>query len=294
MREILDKIRGLRVLVVGDVMADRYVYCEPRPDGAYREIRSLTVLGGAANAAENVRALTGGDPPPACVGIVGNDRESKYLYLDLSGTCVIDQSRPTTLKTRYVCGGRCLFRCDRESAEPLSDLTEKRLLALLKSEYVNRDYDAYLLSDYAKGVVTPAVARWVIRKAMSGGKPVVVDPKGNDWDKYAGATVIKPNAGEVVGGGCRGSNVVVTAGAEGMTVYALGGDREWIPAVTWDGPCDATGAGDTVAAALALALGAGEALAPAARFANLCAGLVVRKPGTASVSADEVRAFLGS
>ena len=292
MRELLNKIRGLRVLVVGDVMVDRYVHCEPTPSGSYREVQSHFSLGGAANVMENVRALSGDDPSPVCVGVVGNDTESRYLCLDLTGTCISDQGRPTTLKTRYLCGNNQLFRCDRECAEPLSRQTEQRLLGLLQSQYVDKEYDAYVLSDYAKGVVTPAVASWAIDKARRANKPVVVDPKGNDWGKYTGATVIKPNKDEAKGiNGTYIANIVVTAGAEGMTVYSWS-RKEWIPAVTWEGPSDATGAGDTVAAALALALGAGEGLHEAARFANLCAGLVIRKPGTSTVSNQEVREYL--
>jgi D-beta-D-heptose 7-phosphate kinase/D-beta-D-heptose 1-phosphate adenosyltransferase len=250
-------------------------------------------------------------------GIVGADDNAKILgrVLGEAGlhetALLVDPARPTTSKLRVLARGQQIARIDDESRQPLSAETANEL-----GDWAERmlgDVDGVLLSDYGKGVLAGGLGRRLIDAARSARMPVVVDPKGKDVARYGGVTVLKPNLGElaeltglpveteaelVVAGRALaeqlpGSAVLVTRGPEGMALFRAG---EWplkVPAGRVHRVYDATGAGDTVAAALSLALAAGHPIPVAARLANVAASIVVCKVGTAAVNSAELIASLG-
>lgn len=304
---------GTTVLTLGDVMLDEYVWGEvdrispeaPVPVVAVR--RRTYVPGGAANAAAGVVALGG---RALLGGVVGADPAAEQVREALreagveTGGLLVDRSRPTTTKTRVIAHSQQVVRTDVEAREPLAEEVEARLVEWAAGAM--DEADAVVLSDYAKGVVSERLAQEVIRHAREQGKPVVVDPKGIDYRKYRGATLITPNALDAgraanvhVHGyddlleaarrltqACDGASLLVTRGAAGMTLFADGGPVD-IPTEARD-VYDVTGAGDTVVAVIAVALGCSVPLEKAVRIANVAAGIVVGKVGTASVTLEEL------
>lgn len=304
-----------RVLAVGDVMLDEYIWghvsrISPEAPVPVVDVRGRThVPGGAANVAAGIVAL---GAEGVLGGVVGADAQAGQLRraleergVDCAGL-VEDGSRATTTKTRVIAHNQQVVRADSEERAPLAPEVESRLLEWVEAEAGRAD--AIVLSDYAKGVVSREVAQAVIGAARNGGKPVVVDPKGGDYSKYDGATVITPNIGdakraanfppdgfvelaeiarrltEVV----PGSSLLITRGSEGMSLVSNDGAVD-IPTAARD-VYDVTGAGDTVVAALAVALGSGLELEDAVRLANAAAGIAVGKVGTAAVTLEELRA----
>jgi D-beta-D-heptose 7-phosphate kinase/D-beta-D-heptose 1-phosphate adenosyltransferase len=204
-----------------------------------------------------------------------------------------------------------MVRLDSESRQPLSTTMENQLLHWAE-EHVP-EADACLISDYAKGVVTRRLAENFIRLARAAGKPVVVDPKGSEYVKYRGATVLTPNvleaetaarheiaheadlleAGQRLLDMLQGSAILITRGPEGMSLFRSGGPPIHAPAEARH-VFDVTGAGDTAIVTFALSLAAGADLEQAMQLANRAAGIVVGKPGTACVSLDELQHHLGA
>jgi D-beta-D-heptose 7-phosphate kinase/D-beta-D-heptose 1-phosphate adenosyltransferase len=225
--------------------------------------------------------------------------------IDVGGV-IVDGGRPTTAKVRLVARGQQVVRMDHEVRAAVPAAAEEALLRWVETEI--RSCDACILSDYGKGAITPRVAATAIGLARRGGIPVVVDPKGTDYAKYRGATVIKPNVYEVERllkeelatlaelerAGARlvalldGTAVLVTRGAEGMALFRAGFAAWHVPTAARQ-VYDVTGAGDTVVSALALALAAGAGLKSAIRLASRAAGLAVARRGTAAVAAAELR-----
>ena len=218
---------------------------------------------------------------------------------------VVDSSRPTTTKTRVIAHSQQVVRADVEDRSPVSVAVERELVEYAVAMVA--ESDSVLLSDYAKGVVSEALAGRVIEEAQRHGKPVIVDPKGLHYEKYRGATMITPNALDAgraanvhVRGyddlveaarrltvACDGASLLVTRGADGMTLFTT--DRSVdIPAEAKE-VYDVTGAGDTVVAVLAVALGRSWPPEEAVRLANVAAGIVVAKIGTTTVTLDELR-----
>lgn len=302
-----------QLLVLGDIMVDEYIRgsvsrLSPEAPVPVVEVKAEAVrLGGAANVAANIQSLGG---RAVLVGVVGNDPPGKRLVDQLeaagmkSDGVVVDRTRPTTVKTRVVAGSQQIVRFDRESVQDLSKEATERLLELASERL--READALLISDYAKGVITRRVARELLPLARRRKKIIVVDPKVHHLHLYKGATVVTPNHHEAsafarlpirdqqdlvavgrelfrkldVGG------VLVTRGEEGMSVFE-DSQVTHIPAVGKE-VYDVTGAGDTVIAALGLALTSGASLREAAVIANHAAGVVVGKAGTATVSRQEL------
>lgn len=304
-----------RILVVGDVILDEYLWGEVRrisPEAPVPvvEIRSRSVVaGGAANAAANVVSLAG---KALLGGIVGRDDQANKLGealrrqgVDASGL-IADSERVTTTKTRLIAHGQQVVRMDSEQRTPLSLTVEDDLLQWAERHLP--EVDACILSDYGKGVVSSRVAEQVVRDARRLNKPVIVDPKGTNYAKYRGATVVKPNIYEVqqvlkeeiedsnalleasrrLVGYLEGAAVLITRGEHGMSLFREAVEPLHIAAVARN-VFDVTGAGDTVVSTLALALAAGATLEQAIHLANLTAGIVVGKRGTATVTLDELR-----
>ncbi|WP_394844300.1 D-glycero-beta-D-manno-heptose-7-phosphate kinase [Pendulispora brunnea] len=313
----LTKLSGRRVLVIGDLMLDEFVdgdvlRISPEAPVPVLEVRGRTYrAGGAANTATNVGSLGG---RPSIAGVVGTDREGEILRrellasdVDLSAT-VADTARPTTHKTRIIARGQQVVRIDHESREPLSESVREELTARCVQAMAH--HDACIISDYNKGVISPALCAAVIQAA--GNKPVVVDPKRRDFSAYRGATLVTPNLNEleaatgiaatrdedVIAAGrsllasLAGGAVLVTRGARGMTLIVPEREPLHLKATARE-VFDVTGAGDTVVSTLGLALAAGISLETAVAVANEAAGIAVSKRGTAAVFAEELRKVLG-
>lgn len=317
---VLDRIPGRRVLVVGDVMLDEYVWGSVRrvsqeaPVPVVELQRRTRVPGGAANSAANAAGLGG---EVYLVGVAGDDEAGRHLRDALEAGVIATNGllavadRPTTTKTRIIAHGQQVVRVDHEQAGPLPAATEARLLALI--EEALPFVEACILSDYAKGVVSPAVAQGLIVRAKALGKPVVVDPKGTDYSKYRGATLVKPNLHEAglflrrevasaedvaeAGSGLLSAlgvaGVLITRGPAGMSLFERDKEVVDIPAQARE-VFDVTGAGDTVAAAVAMALAAGASLEEAARLASRAAAIIVGRVGTAAVHFQELSVTTGS
>ncbi len=302
------------VLVVGDAMLDHFVHGEVRrispeaPIPVFNVGRVEVVPGGAGNVARNIAAL---GARAILIAVVGDDAEGATL-VDLVGhddrivpRLVVATGRPTTLKTRYVAGTQQVLRVDREMTSPIAPEIEDHVFARAKEALA--EADIVVLSDYAKGMLAPGLIARLIDLARSVGKPVLVDPKGYDVARYAGATVLTPNRAELAeatgravdGDGeiveaarvvlerARCAAVLVTRGPDGMSLVPREGDPEHLPTQARE-VFDVAGAGDTVIAAFAAALGAGLPMLDAARLANVAAGIVVGKAGTAVVHPEEI------
>ena len=310
----LTKLKGAKVLVIGDVILDEHVWCNvrrisPEAPVPVAEVISITYApGGAANVANNIRALGG---EAQLIGLVGDDDNGEKLRRVLkdkgisADTLIIEAGRPTTLKSRIIAHGQQVVRVDHEQAKPANSDTERKILETVEKKLA--EADAVLISDYAKGVLTPQVCREIISGARKAGKPVSVDPKGKDYAIYNGATVITPNCQEAEGvtgipvktnedaekagqkllDDHNVSHVLITRGEKGMSLVGREGIIAHIPAASME-VYDITGAGDTVQAALALALAAGIRIEDAVRLANWAAGVVVRKVGTAVATPEEI------
>ncbi len=311
---MLDRAGGGSVLAVGDLMLDRFVsgkvdrISPEAPIPVLAVDRETVMPGGVGNVVSNIRALGG---EAHLIAVVGDDAEADFLARllgpDKDAGFVRDSSRPTAVKTRFIAGGQQLLRADYELSRPISPKVEERIL----DEIEKRLHGAgvLVLSDYGKGVLTDHVIRHAIASAKSLGIPVIVDPKGSDYSRYRGASVVTPNLKELeeAAGGFLGQGdakleeaargvlgksgvlaMVATRGGEGLSVIRMDADAVHVRARARE-VFDVSGAGDTVVATLALALATGSELPAAAALANLAASIVVGKVGTASVTAEELR-----
>ena len=307
----MESFRGRRVLVIGDVILDRYLWgraTRVSPEAPVLVVdvdREELRLGGAANVAQNVRALGG---VPTLVGVVGADAAAQSLRSELDARqvdaqegIVGDPGRRTTLKTRIIAHHQQVLRADEEtrealSAEVVADLWRRVERALPGAE-------AVLLSDYGKGVISPAILDQLLPELRSRGIPSAVDPKEEHFQRYRGVTVITPNLAEAsqawgrrirnhedlmeAGFGLRqkldAGAVLITRGEEGMSLFTPDGHTHFPTRARR--VYDVTGAGDTVVATIAVALAARAPLPEACVLANHAAGLVVAELGTAAASA---------
>lgn len=314
---LLESLRTSRLLCVGDVMLDRYVYGEVErispeaPIPVMRIRRETAMLGGAGNVVCNMVAL---GASVAFVSLVGKDEGGREVARLLSGLpraqarLVTEPGRQTPIKTRYVAAGQQLMRADLESVDPIGPAAAERLL-----EEVAGALDgaaALVVSDYAKGALPPPVLARLIAMAAAAGVPAIVDPKGRDYTVYRGAALLTPNRkelSEATGMGVDGDEavvaaarrlvdtcgvgaVLVTRSQDGMSLVAAG-EVHHLPAEARE-VFDVSGAGDTVVAALSAALAVGARLPDAAALANIAAGIVVGKAGTAVALPGEIAARL--
>ncbi len=314
----IDRLKSARVLCVGDVMLDHFIYGQVEQVSPEAPIpvlsieRELKSLGGAGNVLRNLTAL---GVSPAFVSVIGNDdigREIGRLLEAQDGAQVhvlVQPQRATTVKTRYVAANQQLLRADRESAVPLDPYIREDLLRLTR-ELVT-DHAVVIVCDYGEGVLTEGVALEIIRAARDAGACVIVDPKGGDPIRYRGADLLQPSRRELAHATgmpvatatdiaaaarmlierCDFGGVLVSLGPDGMVLVGA----EGISQLQRTEGCevyDASGAGDTAVATLGAGIGAGMSLIDAARLANVAAGIAVGKVGTAVVYASELGACL--
>ena len=318
--DLMIDFSGLTVLVLGDLMLDCWIYGQverispeaPIPVLRIEPERQRWTLGAACNVAENVAAL---GARAILIGVTGEDAardQIARLARDIGGEAgrlvpylIAEPDRSTTVKTRYIAHGQQLLRADLESTTPLAESTEDAVLAIFRRHLA--EADVVILSDYAKGVLSDRVLQGAIGAAEAAGIPVAADPKHADFSRYRGVTVLKPNRHELrraTGIDCHDDATTEAAGrsalaaASAKAIIVTRGEQG-LSVVTADGPAlhlptqarrvfDVSGAGDTVIATLAVALASGAGLGDAARLANVAAGIVVAKPGTATVSRDEL------
>lgn len=317
--DILEKIHRARVLVVGDVILDHYIWgkvrrINPEAPVPVVEVERVTFkLGGAANVAAGVTALGGN---AELVGLIGDDvygfEVRKLLHENgISPEGLIqDNGRPTTIKTRIIAHGQHVVRYDREVKEKPSNAQLRRIGAWLDNRL--KDMNAVILSDYDKGVLRGNLGPKIIREARKLGVVVTADPKVPNMSRFRGADVITPNQleAEQATGLTISSDVsleragrsflkkykpralLITRGEAGMSLFLRGEKTIHVPAVARQEFIDVTGAGDTVIAVFSLALAAKATLLEATLLANAAAAVKVRKVGTATVNAKELAASL--
>lgn len=312
---ILKKMASRNVVVLGDVMLDEFVWGDVRrisPEAPVPvvEIRRESIrLGGAANVLANIIAL---GAKATVIGVVGNDAAGERLRSALrecnpeqvDDYLVIDQSRPSTVKTRIIAHSQLVVRADREDRGPVNRETEDRLIEALQRALNNAD--ALVISDYDKGVVTPRILESILPGAYQK-VPVLIDPKLRNFASYRPATVVTPNHHEAlrvtgleeehdnelheaarrIKQQLNCDSVLITRGDRGMMLLDGAGDPTYVKTAARE-VYDVTGAGDTVIATLAAGLAAGASTLESAHLANHAAGLVVGKVGTATASVPEL------
>ncbi|MBP8252086.1 MAG: D-glycero-beta-D-manno-heptose-7-phosphate kinase [Herpetosiphon sp.] len=318
-RELLSQIGQRRMMIVGDVMLDEYIWGDVQRISPEAPVPIVNVQrrsyrpGGASNVAASIAAM---NSTPLLAGVIGQDHAADHLRLALQRNHVQDVSglialadRPTTLKTRVIAHSQQMLRCDTEVTTPLSAEAETEVLRWVLAHLDG--VDGCIVSDYAKGVLSAHVCQTLIRAARGRAIPVIIDPKGRDFQRYRGATVITPNVHELsvatampvatlaeLGHAVQhlltlldGAAVIVTRSADGMALYQAQSEPHYIPALART-VYDVTGAGDTVVAMLALALASGATLETAMELATVAASVVIGKVGTATVTVDEIQAAL--
>ena len=309
----LERLSGAHVLVIGDAMLDRYVYGDVErispeaPIPVFLETRQVAMPGGAGNVVRNLAAL---GVKTSFVSVIGADDAGAELEKLLGGLAGVEAqlevapNHATTIKTRYVAGHQQLLRADREGRNGIpvavQDKLAERVAALAEAA------DVIVLSDYGKGVLSREASAGLLRLAGQHATKIVVDPKGFDFSRYRGAFLVTPNRRElqiasamptdsdeqVVAAarrlmtGCGIANMLVTRSADGMTLVTPHG-VDHLAAEARE-VFDVSGAGDTVVAVMASAVAAGLSLLEAAKLANVAAGIVVGKVGTAVAYRSEV------
>ena len=312
----VDRFPATRVLVVGDIVLDHYIWGKvtrispEAPVPVVNVTRENLLLGGATNVANNIHALGG---MVGVCGVIGQDEAGRQLLHLLHkqgiGTdgLIVDQSRPTTIKTRIIAHSQQVVRFDRETKERIERDAHHGIFEYV-SQQLREGLDAIVLSDYCKGVVTSDLVRDIVRLAKKHKVIVSVDPKVNHFGMYSGVTILTPNINEAsIGSKIEIDNehallkagalllkrlkceaVLITRGEQGMSLFEHGGRVTHIPTVARE-VFDVTGAGDTVISTLTLGMAAGATMVDAARLSNFAAGIVVGIVGTATVKPDELK-----
>ena len=313
--DILKGFPGQRILVLGDVILDWYWWGQASrlspeaPVPVVRKQRTSMQPGGAGNTAANLAAL---GARVSIFGVTGSDAHAADLRnvlaahgVETSGL-IADASRPTTTKTRVIAAHQQVVRVDEEDTGPISAAVVSEVLKAVKMDLGSAA--AIVISDYAKGFLTPQLLEAVIGEARRTGKRVFVDPKGADSARYQGAFLLKPNRlelslltglpssthAEIVAAGTRlaqkmpGTHVLVTEGDEGMTLFLASQPPEHV-ASTPRQVFDVTGAGDTVLAVIAMAVTAGASWSQAMQLATEAAGIAIGKMGSVAVSLSDLQ-----
>ncbi len=313
LREAVQAFSSSSILVVGDIMLDQFVWGEvsrisPEAPVPVVNVQDETfLLGGAANVANNLRSLGAG---AFLSGVIGRDSFGRLLR-DLAGqngvdtAGLVEASRPTTLKTRILARGQQVVRVDREEKQPLSNSVVDALTSQMKN-LLGR-CSCVIVSDYHKGVVSSPLMKFLVRETADRQIHLLVDPKPANYHLYQGATLITPNQKEAmamasmkisgeneleraamkIAGTLGAQGVLITRGARGMTLWQADKGIFSIPTMARE-VFDVTGAGDTVISVIALGLAAGLRMCEAAYLANIAAGIVVGKVGTAVADRKEL------
>ena len=309
----IETFKQSRIFVIGDVMLDRYSWgtvdriSPEAPVPIVRLVRETVRPGGAANVAANAAAL---GAQVTLVGIVGDDNDAAELRssiaeLNINAHLIPSDGRRTIVKTRVLAHGQQIVRLDREDTKPLGNRDGADLL-LAVTDRVD-ETDLVILSDYGKGTLDETLVAEIVRIFKDANKPVLADPKGKHFNKYAGATVLTPNRREAAEA-CKieesdpdlvtkagkslllehsFENVLITESENGMTLFRAGDSSVHFDAAAHE-VYDVTGAGDTVIGCLGVALASGIPIVEATRLANIAAGLSVQHLGTVAVSFDEL------
>ena len=313
----MDKIRAKdsRIAVVGDLMIDHYIWgsCEcisPEAPVQVLEVnKESNVLGGAGNVINNLVALDAAVHVYTVLGEDSNAVLAEQLLADAGANCdavIRQEKRVTTRKSRVIASNQQIIRFDDESRDDISLSSQYALLTDLQKNIFS--YDAILLSDYGKGVLTPTLTQDIISLARAHDKPVLVDPKGTDYSKYEGATLLTPNrkeasmatgidlkdheklkeAGFKLKEELSLTYSIITLSEEGIAIFNDG--MHIIPTVARE-VYDVTGAGDTVLASLGIAMASGMDITEACEFANKAAAIVVAKVGSATATLNEIEEY---
>ena len=312
--KILENFKGKKILVIGDIMLDKYIWGYVSRISPEAPVQVVNVLketfeaGGAANVASNISALGG---KALMAGITGNDGARKILMdelkkknIDVNGI-LIDKDRPTTQKVRILGKSQQLLRVDYENNEHIHADLENSIIGFLEKNIKNAD--VVVISDYAKGVITHEASRKIMQLSNQNNKPIIVDPKPKHKEFYKDVALITPNNAEASEmSGIEGesdetaikmgnnllknlnANILITRGEKGMSLFEKNGSITSIPAKARE-VYSLIGAGDTVVATIALAVASGADFKEAAILSNIAAGIKVGKMGTASVSVEEIK-----
>ena len=311
----IDEFSRTRVLVIGDIIMDEYIWGDvsrisPEAPVPVVDVKHETkMLGGAGNVVNNISSLGG---EVILCGVVGNDatgRQVMEMVKNLGAATegiIQEPARPTTIKTRIIAQHQQVVRFDRESRREILPGSLKRLLGFVSKR--RKDIHAIVVSDYAKGVISPQVMKGLRDLVADSGIVLGVDPKKNNFDIYKGIDVITPNhheasafsgieivddetlgrAGKKILRHLQCRSVLITQGRDGMTLFEKKGEPIHIPTVARK-VFDVTGAGDTVISTFCLGLAAGMDLKSAAVISNFAAGIVVGEVGTSTVKAEELK-----
>ena len=311
----LEKFKSAHILVVGDIILDQFIWgkvsrISPEAPVPVVDINHESImLGGAANVLNNIVSLGG---RAGICGAVGDDEMGHRIIHELrlkkinTDGIIVDNCRPTTVKTRVIAHNQQVVRFDRESKGDIACASEDIILDYLKTH--NHTFTGIIISDYAKGAVTKKLVSGIVKMARERNIPVAVDPKVGHFDYYKKVTVVTPNnleasqaagfeitddaslaaAGKKLIERLKSDAVLITRGEQGMSLFRNGGKPAHIPTVAKE-VYDVTGAGDTVIAVLMLALSVGADMHEAAVIANHAAGIVVGEVGTATVKLEHLK-----
>ncbi len=318
-KSLVEQFPARRVLVLGDVILDRYVWgsveriSPEAPVPVVRVERESSMLGGAGNVARNLAALGAQTEIVAAVGEDDAARELLKLFsswkIGVSGL-VTDAERPTTLKTRVIARAQQVVRYDRERDEPIAASTADALVEALRAQAPQ--VEGVVIEDYGKGLLTPDLIQEAMAIFAEHRLRVFVDPKQGDWAGYRGAELVKPNLreaeqitgirvreesdleplGEALLGLTDAHSIAITRGERGMSLYSKAQGLQQVPTVA-RAVADVAGAGDTAVATLALARLSGASWIESAELANAAAGFVVGVPGTATLTPHQLLTTLG-
>jgi D-glycero-beta-D-manno-heptose-7-phosphate kinase len=316
LNKYIHRFPATRTLVVGDIILDHYIWgrvsriSPEAPVPVVNVTKEDVLLGGATNVVNNIHSLGG---IVGICGVIGHDEAGRQVthLLRTRGIptdgLIIEQERPSTIKTRIIAHSQQVVRFDRETKNKIEPDTHRLIFDFVKQK-VNDGIDAIVLSDYSKGVVTRDLVKDIVKLANRNGVIVSVDPKVNHFGMYRGVTILTPNTNEASIGAkieiddeqsllkagallmkqLRCEALLITRGEHGMSLFERGKKITHIPTVARE-VFDVTGAGDTVISALTLAMAAGANMADAARISNYAAGIVVGVVGTATVRPEELK-----
>jgi D-beta-D-heptose 7-phosphate kinase/D-beta-D-heptose 1-phosphate adenosyltransferase len=312
--EILNRFGKQEILVIGDIMLDRYIWgtvnriSPEAPVPIVKVKRETVLLGGSGNVASNIVSLNG---RISCFGVIGSDKAGrevlerlKMLKVNTEGV-IKDFKRKTTVKTRLIAHNQQVVRIDEEVDQLISKATEKKIVQQIKKRLAKAS--CLIISDYDKGVITKTLLRSILPLARKKGLPIAIDPKLTHFNYYQPSTIITPNlteaskataiefkkqedvlrAGQRILSQNQCEGVLITMGECGMLLFQKGKKPHVIPAVARE-VYDVTGAGDTVISTLALAIASGATLEEASLLANHAGGVVVGKLGTAALTQSEI------